>query len=146
MGALDPTKIIPGFNGKLYDLNGNFLAQINTWQCQLNFTNTNYQPAGQAQEVSIMQSYHVSLTFTETLITDDLLSALITAVKNGQQPSFNFQGEINRPDGAVARYVFRFCVPQGNIDVAKVQPGQILERGWSFDVNEAPDLQDVLAA
>lgn len=146
MGKLDPTKIIPGKNGKLYDLAGNFLSQINTWAAQLSFTNTAYQPAGEGQEVDVMQSYKVSLTFTETLITDDLLSALLTAVQNGQQPTFNFQGEITRPDGSVGRYVFRFCVPQGNIDIAKVQPGQILDRAWSFTVNDAPDLQSVLAA
>jgi hypothetical protein len=144
--SLDTRKVIPGFHGKLYDDQGNFLAQVNRWQCQISVTNTNYQPAGSAQEVGILQSYHVTLTFTETLVTDDLIAAFVNALKNNQQPSFNFQGVIERPDGSTGRYVFRSCVPQGNIDLANVQPGQIMERAWSFDVNESPDLQSLLAA
>ncbi|GEO26228.1 hypothetical protein AAC03nite_20130 [Alicyclobacillus acidoterrestris] len=146
MAGIDPTKIIPGFAGKLYDLSGNFLSQIPKWQAQIAVTNTNYQPAGSAQEVGILQSYHVSLTMTETLITDDLLSTLLTALKNNVQPVFNFQGLVERPDGAEGRYIFRTCVPQGNIDIANIQTGQILERAWSFDVNEVPDLQSLLTA
>ncbi|MCL6597941.1 MAG: phage tail tube protein [Alicyclobacillus macrosporangiidus] len=144
--SLDTRKVIPGFRGKLYDDQGNFLAQVPRWQLQIAVTNTNYQPAGQAQEVGIMQSYHVTLTFTETHVTDDLIAALINALKNNQQPSFGFQGVIERPDGSTGRYVCRSCVPQGNIDVANVQPGQLLERAWNFDVNEPVDLQSLLTA
>jgi hypothetical protein len=142
--ALDFRKIIPGYKGMLYDDKGNFLAHINRWQAQIAVTNTNYQPSGSAQEVSIMQAYHVTLTFTETLVTDALIDALVSAIKQGAQPVFGFQGVLQRPDGVTGRYVFRSCVPQGNIDLANVQPGQIMERAWSFDVNEAPDLQSLL--
>lgn len=38
-----------------------------------------------------------------------------------------------------AFYVFRDCVPEGNIDVVNIRPGEILSRAWSFRVNQPPD-------
>lgn len=42
------------------------------------------------------------------------------------------------------RYVFRNCVPEGALDIAKVAPGEILNRSWSFRVNSPPELQSAL--
>ena len=42
------------------------------------------------------------------------------------------------------RYIFRSCVPDGSIDIANVTPGEILNRAWSFRVNEPPELQSEL--
>ena len=41
---------------------------------------------------------------------------------------------------ADARYVFNDCVPEGNIDLANVRPGEILSRAWSFRVNRSPSI------
>ena len=45
---------------------------------------------------------------------------------------------------ADGRYIFRECVPDGAIDIANVAPGDVLNRAWSFRVNEPPGLQDEL--
>ena len=42
------------------------------------------------------------------------------------------------------RYIFRSCVPDGSIDIANVTSGDIINRSWSFRVNEPPDLQEML--
>lgn len=142
---IDPRTIIQGYDGELYADDGTFLAMVNTWQAQVNIKNTDYQPAGSAIEVAIMSGYSVTLTFTETVVQDAvLLKKLINELKAGRQPQFGFQGVLRGKNGSEGRYPFRSCVPDGNIDIANVQPGDIIKRAWSFRVNEAPDLQSLL--
>jgi len=69
-GTFQPNHIIRGYDGELYDGDGNLLAEVNTFQAQINSTNTDYQAAGNKQVWAIPQSYTVTLTFTETVIKD----------------------------------------------------------------------------
>lgn len=69
-GKFDPRNILRGYDGELYDGDGNFLAEVNTWQSQINVTNSEYQAAGNKLAWAVMQSYTVTLTFTETVIGD----------------------------------------------------------------------------
>lgn len=93
-GALDPRNILRGYDGELYDGDGNFLAEVNEWQAQINFSNTDYQPAGQKITWAINQSYSVTLTFTETVIKDArLLQKVIASLKAGAPDAvLNFMG------------------------------------------------------
>lgn len=45
---------------------------------------------------------------------------------------------------ADGRYVFRDCVPEGDITIASVVQGEIVQREYSFRVNQPPDLQSLL--
>lgn len=93
-GIFDPRAILRGYDGRLYDGDGNWLAEVNTWQAQINVTNSDYQPAGKKISWAIMQSYTVTLTFTETIIRDAiLLKKLIDGLKDdAPDPIFNFSG------------------------------------------------------
>jgi len=93
-GVFDPRAILRGYDGRLYDGNGNWLAEVNTWQAQINVTNTDYQAAGQKITWALMQSYTVTLTFTETVIRDAvLLKKLIDGLKaDSPDVIFNFSG------------------------------------------------------
>jgi len=93
-GTFDPRGILRGYNGELYDGDGNFLAEVNTWQAQVNFTNTDYQPAGSKLTWAIPQSYTVTLTFTETVIKDArILQKVIAGLKKGEPDAvLNFMG------------------------------------------------------
>jgi hypothetical protein len=144
---LDPRLVLRGYDGELWDENGNFLAMVNTWQAQINITNSDYQPAGSPLTVAIIQSYTVTLTFTETVIEDaQMLSALLDSLKQGYQPIFGFQGLLKGHDGTASLQVFRNCVPDGNIDMANVAPGDVLNRAWSFRVNDPPELSSLLGS
>jgi len=98
-GTFDPRNILRGYNGELYDGDGNFLAEVNTWQAQINFTNTDYQPAGSKLTWAIPQSHTVTLTFTETVIKDArLLQKVIAGLKKGEPDAvLNFMGVLRAP-------------------------------------------------
>lgn len=93
-GKFDPRNILRGYDGELYDGDGNFLAEVNTWQAQLSFTNSDYQAAGNKIVWAIPQSYTVTLTFTETVIRDaSLLNKVFAGLKNGSPDAvLNFMG------------------------------------------------------
>lgn len=92
-GAFDPRSILTGSDGELWDGDGNFLAEVNQWQAQMNFTNSDYQPAGKKITWGIPQSYSVTLTFVETVVRDArLLKKLMDAIKANQQVSLTFIG------------------------------------------------------
>lgn len=93
-GKFDPRNILRGYDGELYDGDGNFLAEVNTWQAQINVTNSDYQAAGNKLSWAVMQSYTVTLTFTETIIRDaSLLKQIIAGLANGAPDAvLNFMG------------------------------------------------------
>jgi hypothetical protein len=142
---LDPRNILTGKDGELYDDQGNFLAMVNTFQAQVNITNVDYRPAGEAISVAVFDSYTVTLTFTETVIKDAiLLKKLVDSIRNKKQLEANFQGVIRGHDGTESRQIFRACVPDGSIDLANIQPGDVINRAWSWRCNEPPELQSLL--
>lgn len=96
-GTFDPRNILTGKDGLLYDGEGNLLAEVNTFQAQVSFSNTDYQPAGSKLVMAIPVSYTVTLTLTETVISDSrLLAKVLAGVKAGEpDASLNFQGVLN---------------------------------------------------
>ena len=98
-GTFDPRNILRGYNGELYDGDGNFLAEVNQWQAQVNYTNTDYQPAGSKLTWAVPQSYMVTLTFTETVIRDArLLQKVIAGLRNNAPDAvLNFMGVLRAP-------------------------------------------------
>jgi len=99
-GTFDPRSILRGYNGELYDGDGNFLAEVNTWQAQINYTNTDYQPTGSKLTWAVPQSYTVTLTFTETVIRDArLLQKVIAGLRNNAPDAvLNFMGVLRAPN------------------------------------------------
>ena len=71
-----------------------------------------------------------------------MIYALINDVQKGYFPSFEFTGKLRRRDGKVETIIYRNCVPDGNIDLQNITPGDAIKRAWSFRVNHSPDLQD----
>jgi hypothetical protein len=42
-------------------------------------------------------------------------------------------------------YIFRKCTPMGNFDIANVDVNNLFERGFSFAVNDPPELQSLIS-
>lgn len=142
---LDPRKLLPGKNGKLFTGDGVFLATVNTFQAQININNTDYQPAGSGIVVAVMMGYTITLTFTETVVNDaEVFKKVMDDIRAGKQPNLDFQGVITGHNGSENRESFRNCVPDGAIDLQNVNIGDIITRAWNFRVNEAPNIQSYL--
>jgi len=101
-GTFDPRNILRGHDGELYDGGGNYLAEVNEWQAQINFENSDYQPAGKKIKWAIPQAYSVTLTFTETVIRDArLLQKVIAGLQNGEPDAvLNFMGVLRGHNAA----------------------------------------------
>lgn len=147
---LDPQRVMTGYRGELYDANGVFLAQVNTFSATFDVANTDYQPGGSALKMAIFNSYTLTLTFEETVINDYFLVAVATALQARKQPSFDFQGTLEgiKPDGttSIGRYIFRSCVPSGATTVFNVKPGEIIARPWTWRCNNEMDIQAALGS
>lgn len=101
-GKFDPRNILRGYDGELYDGDGNFLAEVNEWQAQISFENSDYQAAGNKIKWAIPQGYTAALTFTETVIRDaTLLKKVFDGLKPGtSDASLNFMGVLRGHDTA----------------------------------------------
>jgi hypothetical protein len=141
---LDPRKVRSGHHGEMYDGEGVFLAEMPKFQAIINVNNSDYQGAGTLIVAAILQGVTITLSTTETHVKDARLYSILAALKRGEQQELHFQGIIRGADGNDGRYVLRHCVPDGNIDLFNIQPGQILERAVNYRVNELPDIQALL--
>jgi hypothetical protein len=143
--TLDVRQLISGKDGQLYVTSRSgtniFLAEVNTFQAQLSPVNTDYQPVGSALIYAVNTGYSITLTMTEAVIRDDvMLEELINDIQRGYFPGFDFVGKMRRRDGQAERIVYRWCVPDGTIDLQNLQPGELVTRQWSFRCNASPEM------
>lgn len=149
--TLDPRKVMTGHDGKLYiTVNGKsqFMANVDTFQAQINFSNTDFQPVGDLQVYAIPISFTVTLTFTEAVISDDLLMGpILDALAEGYVPDFDFRGTLDRMyDSQSQELTYGYCVPDGAFDVQNITPGEVIKRAMSFRVNSIPKYLNKLTA
>jgi hypothetical protein len=145
VSVLDVRKLITGKDGQLFVTSRRgvniFLAEVDTFQAQLSPNNTDFQPVGSALVYAVNTGYTVSLTLTEAVVRDDImLEELISDIQNGWFPGFDFQGKLRRRDGRAQRIVYRWCVPDGTVDLQSLTPGEIVKRDWSFRCNAPPEM------
>ena len=144
-GPVDVRKVLSGKDGALFAEDGTLLATVETFQTKVSVTNAKYQPLGDAQEHEVFTGYNVTLTFTETVISDERFTQeLFDGMASGFMPDWNFQGSIRGRDGTYQRMNYRQCVPSGDIDLQNLSIGDTLKRAWSLFVNEPPELQSLL--
>lgn len=132
----DGRKVRSGKDGALYDGNGKLLATVETFQAQMNVANQKYRPLGTPKEQEILDSFGVTLTFTECVVEDKgFISDLLAMQSSGVQPNWNFQGVLKGYNDSEERFIYNNCVPSGNIDIQNVAVGSIVKRQWSLFVN-----------
>jgi hypothetical protein len=146
-GPIDTRKALTGKDGALFNDAGTMLATVETFQTQVNVTNSKYQPLGDAQEHEVFQAYGVTLTFTEIVIEDEgFIRELFDAFSTGVMPEWSFQGVVQGRNGSEQRMVYRDVVPSGTIDLQNLSVGDVIKRAWSLFVNSPPELQSLLRA
>lgn len=149
--GLDPRKVITGKDGLLLVGVGDNapipLANCDTFKLTSSFNNTDLQPVGSILSYGIPTGITVSLSMTEIIIRDDLmLGPLLDAIAAGQIPWYDFQGKYNRRyDNQEERLVSNYCIPDGDIDLMSLSPGEIVKREWKFRCNSIPSYQSLFS-
>ena len=143
--TLDVRNLITGKDGQLFVTTRRgpniFLAEVDAFQAQLSPANTDYQPVGSPLVFAVNTGYSITLTLTEAVVRDDvMLAELINDIRRGWFPGFDFQGKLRRRDGRSQRIVYRWCVPDGTVDLQNLTPGEIIKRDWSFRCNATPEM------
>ena len=148
--TLDPRKVMTGHDGKLYiTIKGvsHFMANVDTFQSQLNFSNTDFQPVGDLQSYAIPTGFTCTLTYTEAVISDELVMApILEALAEGFVPTFDFRGTLDRAyDSQSEVLTYGNCVPDGAFDIQNLTPGEVIKRATSYRVNSIPKFLSKLA-
>jgi hypothetical protein len=155
--TLDPSKVLTGADGELHfgTVSGTTvgakvpLAHVNEFTVSGNFQNTDYHPIGQYEVFAIPTAITYSLTITEAVILDlpgsnALIDRLQELIEQGCPLGFQFTGHIYQPCAQGAARIsrssihFAHCIPDGNIDLLQIRPGDIVTRRWSFRANSKP--------
>lgn len=149
--TLDPRKVMTGHDGKLYiTVNGKsyFMANVDTFQTQLNFTNTPFQPIGDLMEYALPTGVSCTLTYTEAVISDEfVLGPILEALAEGIVPVFEFRGTLDRKyDAQSQELTYGNCVPDGAFDIQNITPGEVIKRSTSYRVNSIPKYLSKLSA
>lgn len=145
---LDVRNLMTGKDGKMFitlDDTTYFLAEVDTFQVQMNTTNTDYQPVGSILVYAVPTGVSFTISMTEAVVRDDVtMEPIVEAVRNGKVPSFDFQGVLERPDGEESRQTFRNCIPDGAMDLMNLTPGEIIKRALAFRINSVPEFISTL--
>lgn len=142
--TLDPRKVMTGHDGKLYiTVEGVSapLLNVDTFQAQMNFTNTDFQPIGDLVQYALTTGVSTTLSFTEAVVTDEyVIAPLLESLKRGIVPTFDFRGTLTRPyDGQEQQVTYNTCIPEGTFDLQNLTPGEVIKRSTSFRVNSLPE-------
>lgn len=142
---LDTRNLITGKDGQVFvtTSKGNtiFLAEVETFQAQLNISNTDVQPVGSALSFAVPTGYTVAVSYTEMVVRDDvMLTEIFEDLQNGYFPTWDFQGKLSRRDGQESRQVYRNCVLDGSLDLMNITPGEVIKRAMSFRCNAIPEM------
>ena len=148
--TLNTTELMTGKDGRLFvEFNGRnvFLAEINTYSVVMNVNTSEKQPVGSILVHRIPTGVTFDLTFTEMVVRDDLImKPLLSAIQNGQLPSYNFQGTAYKPVGQEQRIAFNNAVPNGTFGLQNLTPGEVIEREQSFALNAIPSFISSIAS
>jgi len=139
-----------GKDGLLYSEDGKtLLATVDQFTSKANFANLDYKPLGVMVGQKVPNGVTVTLTFSQYVVEDDqLFEELMEFINTGTLPKWNFVGVLNEDgytdEGKAQRIVYSNCVPDGEIDLQNITPGELVKRSWTFSCNSAPCLQDSL--
>ena len=142
----DPRRLFSGKDSFILSEEGVLLATVDAFQGQVNVNTTTYQPLGSPIVQSFITGYAVTITITQCIIEDDqFIRDLFDFFENGRHAvHLTFQSVIAGYDGSESRYIFRDCVPDGQIDLHNFTIGDIIKRTWNLHCNHMPEMQKIL--
>lgn len=144
----DVRRVYSGKDTAIFDEDGKQLSTVETFQIQVNFTNANYQALGSPIQQEHITGYSVTGTMTNCIIEDDrFIRDIFDFFHVGRHaPMWNIRSVIyGYGDGDnESVYIFRDCVPSGQVDLHNFTVGDVIKRAINFHCNQPPDLQKLL--
>lgn len=141
----DARHAMTGRDGALYNRDGVLMATVDTFSAKANVSTQQYRPIGTLQDQNIPVTVGVTLTFSQYVVEDDtLIQEFLGFLQTGILPEWNFSGVLKRSESEEERVVYRNCVPNGDIDIQNVTPGELVKRSWTFQCNAMPEMQSRL--
>ena len=135
-----------GKDGALYNADGVLLATVESFTTNVSYNNASYSVLGNAQELETANTFKVTLTMSQVVVEDDaFIIELTEAMETQMMPVWDFQGVLLGRNGSEERYVYRECIPSGQIDLQNITTGDVIKRAWNFAVNRPPKLQSLLS-
>ena len=134
-----------GKDGALYNSKGILIATVESFSSKLNVTTSDYKPLGILNGQKVVTGTAVTLTFSQYVVEDDaLFQELVKFMETGVVPDWNFTGALKGDNNSEERVVYRNCIPDGDIDLQNITPGEPVKRSWNFHCNSTPNLQNKL--
>ena len=137
-----------GKDGAMYDAKGNLLATVETFTSQTSFNNAPFQVIGNPLELETVNTHKNTLAMTHVVVMDDqFILGLSNFFENGITPNWTFQGVLygnknSKGEQLQERWVYKNCIPSGQIDIQNITVGDVVKRQWNFVVNSEPVLQN----
>lgn len=136
-----------GKDGAMYDAKGNLLATVETFTSQTSFNNAQFQVLGNPLELETVNTHKNTLSMTQIVVMDDqFVIGLVNFFEKGITPNWTFQGVLQGRKNSQGkcleeRWIYKNCIPSGQIDIQNINVGDTVKRQWNFAVNSEPVLQ-----
>lgn len=143
MKTLNTAELMKGTDGCLFVEKDGVnvpMLEVESYSVSMNFAAADKQYVGNPVVQSITTGVSFTLTLTESVVRDDVIvEVILDALKKGRFPIFNFQGKLVKPDGQEQRFALNNAVPNGNIGLQNVTPGEVVSREMNFSLNTIPE-------
>ena len=150
MKTLNTQELMKGTDGCLfveYEGVNVPLLEVENFSVNMTFNAVDKQYVGNPVVQSVTTGVAFQLTFTESVVRDEpIINVILSALKQGKFPVFNFQGKLEKPDGQEQRYGFNNAVPNGTFGLMNVTPGEIVSREQNYTLNEIPEIISSIAS
>lgn len=125
------------------------LSSTNEFRITVSFQNADWQPTGSSLIFGVPTGHSITLTLTDATIRDDLVSNKIwqnfeESGLRADEREFDFQTLLEARNGKDQRILIRHCIPDGDVDLINIVPGEIVQHAWTFRCNADPQLLSLL--
>lgn len=148
--TLDTREIMTGTDGCLFFEKDGVnvpMLELANYTVNMEIAAVQRQFVGDPVNKSIPTGVSFTLSITEAAVRDDLIvEDLLSQIKNGKFPVFNFQSKVEKPDGQEQRIALNNAVPSGNFSLVNITPGELFDREMNFALNSVPEYISAIAA
>lgn len=150
--AEDAKNVRTGKDGALFlntDSESILISECNEFRITISFNNADWQPTSSSLVFGVPTGYTMTLTMNQTVVRDDLIMGDIIDTLDDSGPradsrTFTFQTLLEGRNGKNERILITGCIPDGDVDLLNITPGEIVQRQWTFRCNARPSLLERL--